>query len=183
VAGGRRTWLDGRIDVLLAALDDYGMDASRVSAAELIQERVQWVAAHLRVTPATARRYLTDETVRDLVAVAVAPGRLGVGAFGTAVLGGRPCQSSVTPSRIWSAWGNEVSAWCTRVRCAGRPSARASSMPSNKVRTGSCRPRTPAGSSSASYLSVADLVRLWPHPSLAQELFAPHDVIDDLKRR
>jgi hypothetical protein len=66
VAGGRRTWLDGRIDVLLAALDDYGMDASRVSAAELIQERVQWVAAHLRVTPATARRYLTDETVRDL---------------------------------------------------------------------------------------------------------------------
>jgi len=42
------------------------MDASRVSAAELIQERVQWVAAHLRVTPATARRYLTDETVRDL---------------------------------------------------------------------------------------------------------------------
>jgi hypothetical protein len=66
VAGGRRTWLDGRIDVLLAALDEYGMDASRVSAAELIQERVQWVAAHLRVTPATARRYLTDETVRDL---------------------------------------------------------------------------------------------------------------------
>ena len=66
MAGGRRTWLDGRIDVLLAALDDYGMDASRVSAAELIQERVQWVAAHLRVTPATARRYLTDETVRDL---------------------------------------------------------------------------------------------------------------------
>jgi hypothetical protein len=55
VAGGRRTWLDGRIDVLLAALDDYGIDASRVSAAELIQERVQRVAAHLRVTPATAR--------------------------------------------------------------------------------------------------------------------------------
>jgi hypothetical protein len=66
VAGGRRTWLDRRIDVLLAALNDYGMDASRVSAAELIRERVQWVAAHLRVTPATARRYLTDETVRDL---------------------------------------------------------------------------------------------------------------------
>jgi len=27
---------------------------------------VAWVAAHLRVTPATARRYLTDEAVRDL---------------------------------------------------------------------------------------------------------------------
>ena len=66
MAGGRRTWLDGRVDVLLAALDDYGMDVSRVSAAELIQERVEWVAAHLRVTTATARRYLTDETMRDL---------------------------------------------------------------------------------------------------------------------
>jgi len=66
VAGQRRSWLDGRVDVLLAALDEYGMSASVVSAAELIQERVQWVAAHLRVTPATARRYLTDEAVRDL---------------------------------------------------------------------------------------------------------------------
>jgi hypothetical protein len=45
VAGRRRTWLDGRVDVLLAALDEYGMSASVVSAAELIQERVQWVAA------------------------------------------------------------------------------------------------------------------------------------------
>ncbi|MGB6454507.1 MAG: hypothetical protein WBH47_08450 [Streptosporangiaceae bacterium] len=52
--------------MLLAALDDYGMDAARLSAAGLIRERVQWVAAHLHVTPATARRYLTDETVRDL---------------------------------------------------------------------------------------------------------------------
>jgi hypothetical protein len=66
VAGRRRTWLDGRVDVLLATLHEYGMSASVVSAAELIQERVQWVAAHLRVTPATARRYLTDEAVRDL---------------------------------------------------------------------------------------------------------------------
>jgi hypothetical protein len=66
VAGRRRTWLDGRVDVLLAALDEYGMSASAVSAAELIQERVQWVAAQMRVTPATARRYLTDEAVRDL---------------------------------------------------------------------------------------------------------------------
>ena len=66
MAGRRRSWLDGRVDVLLAALDEYGMSASTVSAAELIQERVQWVAAHLRITPATARRYLTDEAVRDL---------------------------------------------------------------------------------------------------------------------
>lgn len=71
MTGRRRTWLDGRVDVLLAALDDYGMDASRLSAAELIRERVQWVAAHLHVTPATARRYLTDETVRDLARTVV----------------------------------------------------------------------------------------------------------------
>jgi hypothetical protein len=71
VASRRRTWLDGRVDVLLAALDEYGMDTSRVSAAELIQQRVEWVAAHLRITPATARRYLTDETVRDLARTVV----------------------------------------------------------------------------------------------------------------
>jgi hypothetical protein len=53
VAGQRCTWLDGRVGVLLAGLDEYDMSASTVSAAELSQERVQWVAAHLRVTPAT----------------------------------------------------------------------------------------------------------------------------------
>jgi hypothetical protein len=71
VAGRRPTWLDGRVDVLLAALDEYGMDTSRVSAAELIRERVDWVAAHMRVTPATGRRYLTDEVVRDLARTVV----------------------------------------------------------------------------------------------------------------
>ena len=43
--------------MLLAALDEYGMGASVVSAAELIQERAEWVAAQVQVTPATARRY------------------------------------------------------------------------------------------------------------------------------
>jgi len=71
VAGRRRTWLDDRVDVLLAALDEYGMDASRVSAAELIRDRVESVAALMRVTPATARRYLTDEAVRDLARTVV----------------------------------------------------------------------------------------------------------------
>lgn len=71
MAGRRHTWLDSRIDVLLAALGEYGMDISRVSAAELIRERVQSVAAYMRVTPATARGYLTDEAVRDLARAAV----------------------------------------------------------------------------------------------------------------
>lgn len=75
MAGQRRSWLDGRVDVLLAALGEYGMDTSRASASDLIQERVARVATHMGITPATARRYLTDETVRDLartVAVTVA---------------------------------------------------------------------------------------------------------------
>jgi hypothetical protein len=62
----KRTWIDGRVDVLLAALDDFGMSASRTSAADLIRERVGWVAAQMRVTPATARRYLTDDALGDL---------------------------------------------------------------------------------------------------------------------
>jgi hypothetical protein len=71
VEGKRHAWLDSRIDVLLAALEEYGMDISRVSAAELIRERVQSVATYMRVTPATARRYLSDEAVRDLARTAV----------------------------------------------------------------------------------------------------------------
>lgn len=71
MAGQRRSWLDGRVDVLLATLDEYGMDASRASASELIQERVEWVAAHMGITPAAARRYLTDDAVRDLARTVV----------------------------------------------------------------------------------------------------------------
>jgi len=71
VAGRRRTWLDDRVDVLVAALGEYGMETSRGSAAELIRERMQWVATSMRVTPATAQRYLTDDAVRDLARTVV----------------------------------------------------------------------------------------------------------------
>jgi len=86
VTGQRRTWLDGRVDVLLAALGEYGMDASRSSAAELIQERVGWVATSTRVTPATARGYLTDDAIRGLartMAVAVADEAPGADVLGS----------------------------------------------------------------------------------------------------
>jgi hypothetical protein len=66
MAEKRRTWLDGRVDVLLEALAEFGIDSSRVSARELIRERVEWVARNMRITPASARRYLTDEAVREL---------------------------------------------------------------------------------------------------------------------
>lgn len=50
----------------LEALGQYGMDASRTFAAELIQERVQWVATRMRITAATARRCLADDALHDL---------------------------------------------------------------------------------------------------------------------
>ena len=60
------TWVDGRVDVLLAALHDLGMSASRAAATELIHERVQWVSTQTGISPAAARRYLTDDALADL---------------------------------------------------------------------------------------------------------------------
>ena len=62
----RSTWVDGRVDVLLAALHELGMSASRAAAIELIHERVQWVSAQMRISPAAARRYLTDDALTSL---------------------------------------------------------------------------------------------------------------------
>lgn len=39
---------------------------SRPAAGELIDERVQFVAAQMRVAPVTARRYLTEEAINGL---------------------------------------------------------------------------------------------------------------------
>jgi hypothetical protein len=61
-----------------------------------------------------------------------------------------PCfQSSITPSRAWTASGSAISAACTSVRKAGRRLARVSSMPRIKVRTRSWRWRTPVGRSTS----------------------------------
>ena len=59
-------WVDGRVDVLLAALHDLGMSASPAAAAELIHERVRWVSAQAGISPTAARRYLTDDALTDL---------------------------------------------------------------------------------------------------------------------
>jgi hypothetical protein len=63
---GRQSWIDGRVDVVLAELKDLGMSASRAAITDLVHERVQWVASQPGVTPAAARRYLTDDALRDL---------------------------------------------------------------------------------------------------------------------
>ena len=60
------SWVDGRVDTLLAALHDLGMSVSRAAATELIHERVQWVSSEMDISPTAARRYLTDDTLADL---------------------------------------------------------------------------------------------------------------------
>lgn len=62
----RPSWVEGRVDALLAELHELGMSVSRAAAAELIHERVQWVCAQLGISPAAARRYLSDDTFADL---------------------------------------------------------------------------------------------------------------------
>jgi len=59
-------WIDIRVDVLLTELSDLGMSMSRVAAAELIRERVEWVATQMRIGKAAARPYLTDDAVKGL---------------------------------------------------------------------------------------------------------------------
>lgn len=60
------TWVDGRVDALLAALHDLGMSVSRTAAAELIGDRVRWVSSQMDISPTAARRYLTDDALTDL---------------------------------------------------------------------------------------------------------------------
>jgi hypothetical protein len=62
----RRTWLDQKVDALLEELAASGMDLDRRRAGELITDRVRAVAALMRVSAPTARKYLDDETVRDM---------------------------------------------------------------------------------------------------------------------
>jgi hypothetical protein len=62
----RRTWPDSKTDVFLEELAASGMHLDRQRAGELITGQVHAVAALMRVTGATARTYLGDETVKDI---------------------------------------------------------------------------------------------------------------------
>jgi len=61
-----RSWREKRIDDLLAAVSDLGMTMSRAAAGDLLDARVEFVANQMRVTPATARTYLTDEALAGM---------------------------------------------------------------------------------------------------------------------
>jgi hypothetical protein len=62
----RRTWLDHKVAVLVEELAASGMHLDRPRAGELITDRVRAVAALMRVTEPTARKYLDDETIRGM---------------------------------------------------------------------------------------------------------------------
>jgi hypothetical protein len=60
----RRTWLDNKIDVFLEELAASSMHLDRQRAGELITGQIRAAAALMRVTEATARTYLDDETIQ-----------------------------------------------------------------------------------------------------------------------
>ena len=62
----RRSWREQRIDDLLAALSDLGMTMSRSAAGELLDERIQFVANQMRISPTSARPYLSEEALAGM---------------------------------------------------------------------------------------------------------------------
>jgi hypothetical protein len=62
----RLTWLNSKISMFLEELAPSGMHLDRQRAGELITGQVRAVATLLRVTEATARTYLDDETIKDM---------------------------------------------------------------------------------------------------------------------
>ena len=62
----RSTWLQVHADQLVDALGDFGLSLPQPAAAGLLQDRVRAVAGELRITEQSARRYVTDDTVRDI---------------------------------------------------------------------------------------------------------------------
>ena len=74
------------------------------------------------------------------------PGRRCTRSAGRSAGAGRSSSPRSRPAAAGRPRGSAVSAWCTRVRWAGRPSAWVRHMPASRVRTLSCRARTPMGS-------------------------------------
>lgn len=59
-------WLTGKAKVLIEETSSLGMTLDQAAAEEVIRDRLQTIAAAMRVTEATARRYLDDDTIRGL---------------------------------------------------------------------------------------------------------------------
>jgi len=59
-------WITSKAKALIEETSSFGMTLDQVAAEEVIQDRLQTIAAAMRVTEATARRYLDDDTIRNL---------------------------------------------------------------------------------------------------------------------
>jgi hypothetical protein len=69
VTAKRSTWLDSRAAELVAELGTLGLTMTQEAAAELVRERVRFIAEQAGFSERTARSYLTADVVRSLARV------------------------------------------------------------------------------------------------------------------
>lgn len=62
----RRTWMEHSTDVVLDELGAFGLVVARPRVAELVRQRLAAVAAGLGISEQSARRYVDEESLRDL---------------------------------------------------------------------------------------------------------------------
>lgn len=65
-------WITTKARVLVEETSQLGMTLDQAAAEALVRERLETIAAAMRVTEATARRYLDDDTIRSLARTMVA---------------------------------------------------------------------------------------------------------------
>lgn len=70
-------WITTRAAVLIEQTAALGMTLDEAAAETVIQDRLRALAAAMRVTVATARRYLDDDTIRELASTMVAHPTVG----------------------------------------------------------------------------------------------------------
>ncbi len=62
----RRTWMEDSVDVVLDELGGIGLVVSRPHVVELVRQRLAAVATGLGISEQSARRYVDEESLRDL---------------------------------------------------------------------------------------------------------------------
>jgi|ThiBio_1000_plan_1041568.scaffolds.fasta_scaffold00488_37 hypothetical protein len=65
-------WIASKALVLIEETSSLGMTLDQAAAELVVRDRLQTIAGALRVTEAAARRYLNDDTIRDLARSMVA---------------------------------------------------------------------------------------------------------------
>ena len=62
----RPTWLRQRAELLVAELDSLGLETTAFEAEEYVAHRLSAVAAQMRISEVSARRYVGDAQVQDV---------------------------------------------------------------------------------------------------------------------